>query len=187
MQAGDDSESMESIDLTNSDDEGSCMLGHRCQGSARRNKQCGSSKSPASAEDVVDLTADTPPERRARSRGAALGKVAISFDDLETTAAGADGAARSPLKRTKRTEDVERGRGVGVGSNGSSSGFGKSSSGASCTIRARESDEDSERSVSCPICNVEMKAGQRISLACGHWACADCLTKVLSPPSTARA
>lgn len=179
---------MASIDLTNSDDDGVVVPMPAPRRRQARGRQCGNnSKSPVKPprDDVVDLTSDTPPERRACSRGAAMGKIAIDFDGDEGPAGGGCASSYTPSKRRCRMkEEAEAGRanitaGRGVQSNGSSGG---SSSSARHRAKDEASDGDPSRSVSCPACSVEMKAEQRIFLACGHWACADCLTKVPLAP-----
>jgi len=180
---------MASIDLTNSDDDGVVVPMPAPRRRQTRGRQYGNSKSPVKPprDDVVDLTSDTPPERRACSRGAAMGKIAIDFDDDEGPAGGGAGCASSytPSKRRCRMkEEAEAGRasitsGCIVQSNGSSGG---SSSGAPHRAKDEASDGDPSRTVSCPSCSVEMKAEQRVFLTCGHWACAECLTKVSCVP-----
>lgn len=77
---------MASIDLTNSDDDSMTVSVPAPRRRQTRVRQCGSGKSPMKplTDDFVDLTSDTPPERRAaRARSAAIGKIAIDFDDDE--------------------------------------------------------------------------------------------------------
>jgi hypothetical protein len=181
----------DSIDLTNSDDE-SCVVqlaSRRQPGGVRRGFSGG--KSPVKPHDFVDLTSDTPPERRARSRGAVSGKFAIDFDeDGEASAACASAGgtvARSPSKRFRRNEVPGPCGGCSSSAGGEDliAGCGSSSSpsakqviggGSSSTAKVREKG-DAGSSVMCPICSIEMKAGERIFLSCDHWACTDCLSK----------
>lgn len=171
----------DSIDLTNSDDE-SCVVqlaekGRRKVGGLRRGIAGG--KSPVKPHDFVDLTSDTPLERRARSRGAVTGKIAIDFDEdaeASTACASAGGTvARSPNKRFRRSEVSGPCGGCSSSAGGEDFGAGCASS-SSSTGKAREA-RDAGSSVSCPICSIEMKAGERIFLSCDHWACSGCLTK----------
>jgi hypothetical protein len=102
---------MSSIDLTNSDDDDIIVpvpVPRRRQACVR---QCGSGQSSMKplGNDFVDLTADTPPERRAaRARSAAMGKIAIDFDDEEgassspAAACGGSASSHTPSKRSRR-------------------------------------------------------------------------------------
>jgi len=163
-----------SIDLTNSDDEGHFQSFKRRRD--KRGKQSVGDKSPAQPHDFVDLTSDTPPSRRARSReGGALGKVAIDFESEGLVGAAAGGAAvQSPSKSI----DAGGGNSSGSGSEGHGyKGVGQPSSSAE-RAREKEPASDPDCSVLCPICSVDMKAGSRILLSCDHFACSECLAKV---------
>lgn len=176
------------VDLTNSDDEG--VVPARRQGNARKGKRSAGKKSPAKAQDVVDLTSDTPspPDRRAvRSSGGggggAMGKVVLDFEDeVEGGAASFSAVGGAGGLRPARQVGSKRIRGQDIDSGCCSSSardaYRSTIVGGSCPAKQRADDGDPDRTVSCPVCSKELKAVERNFLSCDHWACSECLTKV---------
>jgi len=176
------------VDLTNLDDE-DVVPARRRQGSARKGKRSGGKKSPAKAQDVVDLTSDTPspPDRRAvrscSGGGAgAMGKVVLDFEDEEqgeaasfSAVGGAGGRARQVGSKRIRGQDIDS----GCCSSSTRDAFRSTIVAGSCPAKQRADDGDPNRTVSCPVCSKDLKAGERNFLSCDHWACSECLTKVL--------
>ena len=179
------------IDLTNSDDESSVQMqqAHRRQSSLRK----GIGKSPLKSHDIVDLTSDTPPERR-RSRGVGTSKMLELGEDggENLTEVGAGGSAtRTQIKRRKISFVSDSGEGCsrspacqdidqGCCSSNRAKKEEAGSKGQSSSEAQQEQRDsgDLECFECCPMCSVGVKPCQRVFLSCDHWACSECLAKL---------